>query len=853
MFDKKKRDAFYKLFFSKENMDFSLVEFLNDSSCDEIFDINLNDNTFKKVSHREGKYFVPILHSSSYKELYDFTLEYILHPDDKKIYEEFMNPNTMLERLEQSKLPHFMYEEYRYKLQSGEYRYVEQCIVTGEENGFKKGEIRSYIFDAQNRNKRNETYRSVDDTSNSESRDHITGLLNSKSFFEEARIVIPTNPDVEWCVANIDVTKFRIFNQWFGESTSNELLKRIGQILLEENAQSHGVSGYFGLDNFSILLPSGQARLEKLLGKIKTAITAVSNSNAFLPAIGAANVDKDGDVIAAFDRANVAVSQAKADITKPIYIYSPEMQSGFEQEIQILTDFMKALKKDEITFFLQPQCRISSRAIVGAEALARWIKPSGEIVSPGVFVPLLEKHGFIIDLDKYLWDKICAWLHNATKKGLNLVPISINISRADIFSIDVVDYFVSLCKKYDIPPRLIKLEITESAYAETTSVVAELVEKLRKKGFMVLMDDFGSGYSSLNMLSTLEVDAIKLDAMFLKMDDDSLSKGIHILESVINMAKIISVPIVVEGVENKKQCDFLEGLGCRYIQGYYFYKPMPIDSFEQLVSDPSKIDLRGFVVKKNEQLRIREFLDKNIYSDNMLNNIIGPVAFYSLKDGHVDIERFNEQFYEILGMPDMNERLTSIEQYLIEGEKAYFLSLYDQAVEDKLNGSVGFLRFATPRGSIIYLHLRLYYLGEKEGKKRFYGSVDNATELMEAKEQLSLISNFSSETILFIRQFNQNWSFLVASYALNEQLQITKEEFQQILDNNQMYRLFASRTYFDSLYKKTAAMIRENQTFTLSLNLLSKYREIVRVNARFIPVPDQSKNIKYILQLLTHY
>ena len=850
MLSKKKRDAFYRLFFSKENKDFSLVDFLNDSSCDEIADIYLDSDSFKEISHREGKYFVPVLDKPTYSGLYFFAKSYIVHPDDVDAYVDLMDPKHMKERIKKSNLPNFRYAQFRYKLQSGEYRHVEQCLVTGKENGLDEGVIRVYTFDVENRYKRDKNS-SYDDVTPINHRDTLTGLLESKSFFEKAKQIVINSPNQEWCIASIDISKFTVFTQWYGQKAGDLLLSEIGKTLLKLENDNNGVSGYFGLDNFSILLPNDSKLISEMFDEIKSAINKTSNSLAFLPAIGVAKVEKDEDVIAAFDRSNVAVNNAKTSLRYRVCFYGPQLQSGLEKEMQILTNFMNALKNDEITFYLQPQCRISSKCIVGAEALSRWIKPNGEIIPPSVFVPLLEKHGFIIDLDKYLWEKVCATQHNFIKKGYQTVPISINISQVDIFSVNLVDHFVALTKKYDIPPSLIKLEITESAYAESTSVIAELVDKLKEKGFMVLMDDFGSGYSSLNMLSSLQVDAIKLDAMFLKMDEDYLDKGIHILESVINMAKIISLPIVVEGVENKKQCDFLEGLGCRYIQGYYFYKPMPITAFESLIKDPKNIDDRGFVVKRNEQLRIREFLDKNIYSDNMLNNIIGPVAFYSLKDGHVDIERFNEQFYEILNMPEMDTRLVNIEQYVADGEQEHFLSLFKQAMDDKLNGSVGFTHFKSPKGAIISLAIHLYFIGEKEGKKRFYGSVSNSSELMETKQQLALISSFSSETIIFLRKYNEDWLFTVSSYSLGGELQLNKEEFQNLFDKKQVYKLFASRTYFDSLYKKISLMIKENQTFSLTLKLLNRYREVVTVNVKFTPVPDQSKNIKYIIQIVS--
>ena len=851
MIDRKKREAFYSLIIAGETKDFSLVDFLDNSSCDEICEIDLNTGKFRQFSSSEGKYFTPLA-EATFKSIYDFTYRYIVFPEDVEIYKDLMDPDHLIERLESSPLPNFRFANFRYKLQNGEYRWVEQCIVTGENRGLKKGVIRLYVFDIQNRKKR-ETGRIVNENNTIISeRDSITGLLSSKNFFEKAQEIVDSNPDKVWCLIAIDINKFKLYNEWFGMEGGNLLLARIGMILKDIEQKVSGLAGYFGHDDYSVLMPYDMEMINHIYDEINQGIIETTHSLGFWPAFGIFVLDKEKDIIDAFDRSTIACNKAKNDIKNRIYVFSPEMQTIVAKEVQILSEFMTAMKNNEITFYLQPQCRISSHKIVGAEALSRWIKPNGEVISPALFVPLLEKHGFIIDLDQYIWDKICAWLRSSIDRGLNIVPISLNISRADIFAIDVVGVLEKLTKKYNLPPSLIKLEITESAYAETSEVVTELVAKLRQKGFMVLMDDFGSGYSSLNMLSSLKVDAIKLDAMFLRVDEEnkeSYEKSIHILESVINMAKIISLPIIVEGVETKSQCDFLESLGCRYIQGYYFYRAMPKEDLEQLLSNKDNIDERGFVVKTNEQFRIREFLDRNVFSDNMLNNIIGAVAYYSVHDHNVDIVRFNEQFYKLVNIPDFQERLLGIQDYVPDVDKPKLYSMLERAEKDKLNGAWDDIRFYTSDGTILSIHMHLYYLGVKEGAKRFYGASRSATELNEAKQQLSLIAEYSSDTIIFLRKFNENWSFSVAAYHLAEEMQESQDDFENNLNHAKIYKYFANRSYFNNVLKNVKNMVAANETFTLALNLLNAYREVVYVDAKFSPVPGQANNIKYVIQI----
>ncbi len=852
MIDRKKREAFYSLIIAGETRDFSLVDFLDNSSCDEICEIDLNTNKFRQFSSSDGKYFTP-LSEATFTAVYEFTSRYIVPEEDLEIFQDLMDPEHMLERLEASPLPNFRFASFRYKLQNGEFRWVEQCIVTGENRGLKKGVVRLYVFDIQNRKKR-ESGRIVNENNTVVGEhDSITGLLSSKSFFERAQERIDEDPSKVWALVAVDINKFKLYNEWFGMEGGDLLLARIGMILKERDTANISLSGYFGHDDFVTLLPYNMDLINKLHDDIQKCIVETSHSSGFWPAFGIYVIEKERDVIDGFDRATIACSKAKSDIKNRIYVFSPEMQTLVAKEVQILSEFMNALKNNEITFYLQPQCRISSHKIVGVEALVRWIKPNGEIISPALFIPLLEKHGFIIDLDQYLWDKICAWQKKCIDQGLNVVPVSINVSRVDIFSIDVVETLLKLTEKYQIPPSLIKVEITESAYVDTSEVITKLVAKLRQKGFMVLMDDFGSGYSSLNMLSSLKVDAIKLDALFLRVDEESeeaYEKGIHILESVINMAKIISLPIIVEGVETKSQCDFLENLGCRYIQGFYFYRALPKEEIEKLLANKENVDERGFVVKTNDQFRIREFLDKNVYSDNMLNNIIGPVAYYALHDGNIDIVRFNEQFYKTVNVPDFMERLSKIQNYVPEIDKKRLYQLFENAEKDKLNGAYDDIRFNTINGTVLSIHMHLYFIGIKDGAKRFYGSARNATELNEAKQELALIVEYSSDTFIFLRRINEKWSFSLAAYHLYDDMQESQEEVEKALNEGKAYKYFANRSNFNNILKDVRQRIANNETFSLSLNLLNTYREIVNVQVKFTPVPaDQANNIKYIIQI----
>ena len=812
------RIAFYKTFYYSENL--PLIDLLNSSSCDEIVEVNVNDDSFTLLHHVDGKYFVPLV-ELSYNDLFDFTCNHIVHADDKEIYLKLMNPEGFFERLKNNEIPNFDYAHFRYRLQDGGYRYVEQVIITGEENGIADGFFRIYIFDIQNLKNRQFGYSSNDSNIISKGRDEVTNLLVEKEFLKKASGIVENEADNNWCLVSIDIEHFRFFTEWFGKEKGDFLLAKIGATLSEVESVMGGLTGYFGKDDFVLLTKYNKEKIEEVYEKLRNIILSFGLSAGFMPAFGIAMIEKDLSLVDAFDRSKIAVSKAKSDIRNRICVYDKEMQFLAYNEYRLLSEFMNALKNHEITFFLQPQCRISSKKIVGGEALARWIKADGTHVPPADFIPVLEKYGFIPDLDQYLWEEVCKWIKNRLDNNLPTVSISVNVSRVDIFAIDIAKVFADLTKKYNIPHNLIKIEITESSYAENTDLINDLVISLKKDGFVVLMDDFGNGYSSLNMLSNVQIDAIKLDAQFLHFDTNNIvGKGMHILESVINMAKIIAVPIIVEGVENKEQCDFLENLGCRYIQGFYFYRPMPKDEFAKIIDNENNIDNRGFVVKLNEQFRIREFMDRNIYSDSMLNDIIGAVAFYSWRGEETDIVRFNEQFYQAVGVPDFADRLTNIERFLHKDDIEKMHSAFAKAMENRLNGYTENLRFYRTDGSLSTFGIHFYYLGNKEGGERFYGSAIDMTELTHLKEQVAIFANHSKENLIFARRVDNKWCFTLAAHGLSDVFDTSVSVLEKEMNEGMTKDHFVNPDCYDELmhafdecYSKKINLTKEMEFF----------------------------------------
>ena len=705
-----------------------VLDYLDQTSFDDMAQIDLHADRCVNRVHTDEKYLMPVL-DGSFSALYHYAGEHMVHPDDRGIQRAFLDPETLEARLESAHPQGVLQAEFRLRLTDGGWCWTRQLILGGPRFGLPKGVVRSYIYDIQDQKTAGDALHSG--RRRGVRRDELTGLLLEKDFFalaEEKRRTVTG----KWCLIAIDIEHYKLFMDWHGREKGLYVLTQFGDILNRAAEESGGLAGYRGQDDFCLMAPYDREKIEDLFRSLREVIVSLSETVGFFPLFGISLIDDDKEpILEVFNHAALMAEEAKGNVHSRIQVYDGTLKEKNAEEYRLLLDFQKALENGEVVFWLQPQCRVSTRKIVGAESLARWRRPDGTWVPPALFVPILERHGIVTNLDKFIWESVCKWLRKLMDQGYNPVPISMNVSPIDLFTIDVPAYLAGLLIKYDLPAELLKIEITESAYVDDTSTVRSTVKRLREMGFLVLMDDFGSGYSSLNMLRSLNVDVIKLDAQFLHLTRRDERKGIGILESVINMAKTLSTPVIVEGVENQEQVVFLSDLGCRYMQGYFFHRPMPPEAFETLIADETNTDHHGFEFKANQEMHVREFLDENVFSDAMLNNILGPVAFYYWTDEGVDIVRYNQQFYLMAGqsLESLNDRLRNIQQYFYQDDRDRFIQTLDRAAADRLNGAEGIFRVYKPNGVICWIQVHVYYVGSDDRGKRFYAACQDVTEL----------------------------------------------------------------------------------------------------------------------------
>lgn len=562
----------------------------------------------------------------------------------------------------------------------------------------------------------------------------VKGTMNSNnlsdyyynhSFMERLRKRLPEILPNTYCIVAIDIEHFRLFNKLYGRSSGDEVIRYIYTCLEQSALEYDGIDAYLGGDNFVAFLPDDDEVLNCIRQKIVKKFSKWNNTSAFFPLFGVYTI-KDTSVLPElmYDHAMLALSHAEEDYKWHICRYTIEMESSLEEEVYLLAAIEEGLEKGEFTFFAQPQCNIATGQIVGAEALVRWQKPNGEVLLPGGFIPVLEKNKMIDQLDRYVWEKVCQWLKGWIDQGYSPVPISINVSRIDIYAMDVPKYIFSLLEKYQIPEYLIKIEITESAYTENNNRISHAVNTLRNRGLVVMMDDFGCGYSSLNMLKNIPVDVLKLDMRFLQFKEEERQKSANILEAIVNMAGLLHLPIVVEGVENESQEKFVQKLGCRYIQGFYYYKPLPIKRFEELLKDKRQIDAQGLVYKQVEPMHIREFIDTNFVSDSMLNNVLGPVVFFEVFGGDIKVTRVNEQYFRMIGEQHFEEDIQKeFLKRIPEEERCVFHRMIEKAFENPVLGADGMIHLLREGEQKMSVYAKVFYLREREGYRQYYCSL----------------------------------------------------------------------------------------------------------------------------------
>lgn len=410
--------------------------------------------------------------------------------------------------------------------------------------------------------------------------DRLTGIYNREHFYDVVRDVVREAEPGTYCMVCSDIKNFKLVNDIFGINVGDEVLLNIADAL-KRLAKPGSVYGRLSGDRFAICIPKERFDPDFFSNEIRrigeNSGTATYRICVHLGVYDI--VDRDIAVSVMCDRAYMAIKTIKASLADMIAHYDEGIRESSVSEQKVSGEFGAALEEGQFCFYLQPQISVRGK-ILGGEALVRWIHPERGMVSPGEFIGILENTGLICKLDMYIWELACKKLREWKDRGLTDYHISVNISPKDFYFADIYKVFTELAEKYEIRPRNLRLEITESAIMSDFDKQLVLIQRLQEYGFMVEMDDFGSGYSSLNMLKDMPVDTLKVDMGFLRQTNHE-ERSRTILKMIIALSKQLGMEVVTEGVETREQVDFLTEIGCDIFQGYYFAKPMPVSEFER--------------------------------------------------------------------------------------------------------------------------------------------------------------------------------------------------------------------------------------------------------------------------------
>ena len=412
--------------------------------------------------------------------------------------------------------------------------------------------------------------------------DPLTELYNDNGFYQQVHRKLIEKPQGHYTILRWDIDHFKIINERFGIDEGNALLKYMASITYCAYGE-HYLIARLTSDHFVMLIDESLAVTPlSVLDCLQEGVKRYPLPFKILLHMGVYEVkDPHMEVSLMGDRTLLALRTVKGSFANRIGYYSDLLHNQVVEEQELSGDMEEALKRREFVVYFQPQVDYAAGKIVGAEALVRWQHPQKGMMAPGRFIPLFERNGLINVLDYYIWEETCQYIARWQKKYTKKepLPIAVNISRSDVYNEQLCESLVTLTKRYNISKRLLKLEITESAYMENGDQLIEQVKAFREAGFSVSMDDFGSGYSSLNTLKDVPVDVLKLDMKFLSRTEHD-TRGNDIIRSIIQMAKILNLTVITEGVETKVQADFIKSLGCPLMQGYFFSKPLPAEDYE---------------------------------------------------------------------------------------------------------------------------------------------------------------------------------------------------------------------------------------------------------------------------------
>lgn len=570
--------------------------------------------------------------------------------------------------------------------------------------------------------------------------DALTGTYNKIAFFKYSRELMSDYPEETFAILRLDINRFKVINELFGHGTGDCLIKYMAEMIqkiLYEYDQY--LFSRMEADVFCICIKYKQKKFEVILEKLEHIADGYELNFDIVPSIGIYIVEeKDILVDVMCDRAKLAQDTVKGNYLKRHAFFDETLHKNMIKEQEIVNMMNSALEKGEFQVYLQPKFNLNSNLICGAEALVRWFHPQKGIIFPNEFIPVFERNGFIMKLDEYVWEKVCQFLRKELDEERNICPISVNISRVDLYNPRLCDVITGLVEKYNIPVKYFQLEITESAYTDNKNLLHDIMKRLQDYGFVMMMDDFGSGYSSLNMLKEIPVDVLKVDLKFLSGEDKN-GKGGNILSSVIRMAKWLNLQVITEGIETKEQADFLRSIGCTDGQGYYFAKSMPMEEYEILMEN-NKNGKFSQPIEFSQKINIDEFWDPNSKLGLLFNSMVSAIGIYEWNQENLEVLRLSDSYFEMIGISreEFAKDGLHVMNCVFEEDQDIVKKMFEMSYENKGIGE-GVYRRKAKSGKVIWLHTRVRYIAGDKKNSIYFAIMNDVSKEKEYEEQLKIM------------------------------------------------------------------------------------------------------------------
>lgn len=586
---------------------------------------------------------------------------------------------------------------------------------------------------------------------NTSERDFLTKLYNKETFFQKVSALIHDDADTTFSLVYFDIERFKVVNDFFGEPKGDELLKYLADVVRSFSNAPDFIGARFNADCYCVCMPHDK------VNELRFANFVISHLEQF-PISLKLNInfgvfiirDIDMNVSIMCDRASLALKNIVGKYDTYIEYYNDVLHKAIVEEQEISNEMHRALAEKQFLVYIQPKFDLNNFSVIGAEALVRWNHPEKGIIPPIKFIPIFEKNGFITELDMYVFEEVCIKQRELLDKGVPVVPISVNLSRADIYKPNLCDYIVDMMAHYGLDHHLIEFEITETSYTQDSEQLIEIVTKLRELGFAISMDDFGTGYSSLNMLSEVPVDLLKIDMRFLKNLNESDAKSTSIIHFIVYMAKWLNLPVIAEGVETLEHVEYLRSVGCFNGQGYFFAKPFPLSEYEERVSN-STFSVPVKSQNYDQLIPVDDLWNSSSSFSHLFNSLACPLTLMELKGDNLEMIRANQSFYNEIMPNSQALALTSCHalDVLMPEDRSRVLETL-QKLDENNNWAEFVLRVVSPETGALYWHnARFSYIQKTYNSKIFIMHVDNVTEF----KNRELVCDLQEERINAVLEF----------------------------------------------------------------------------------------------------